>query len=126
MELGHWDKAIIRSVFTTFIPIAGYFLVMGWLAENNNTDFVGYFFLILIILSVYLLFSVVGWCLIGFPVHWLASKYFNQSIWCYFIALVLFIVFVTGFVGVFGAAFYGLAAIVQAGLFLFWLRKLKT
>ncbi len=126
MELGNWDKAIIRSIFSTFVPIAGYFLVMGWLAENNNTDFVGYLFSMVIVLATYLLFSIVGWCVIGFPVHWLASNYFNQSLWCYFVALVLFVIFITGFVGMFGAAFYGSAAILQAGLFLYWLRKLKT
>jgi len=126
VDLGSWDKAIIRSVASGFIPIATYFLVIGWNSENNNTDLVGYLFSMLILLSMYILLSVIGWCIIGFPVHWLATKYFNQSVWCYLIALILFTIFITGFVGIFGAAFYGLAALFQASLFLYWLRKLKT
>jgi hypothetical protein len=70
--------------------------------------------------SVYLLISIVGWLVVGFPVHWFVKKYTNGS-YAFYIAIPLIVV--VG--GLFNNTpqILGLAALFQAFLFRYYLNK---
>lgn len=77
MSLGNWDNAIIKSLFisSTFLP-AVFILTSG---DIEASDILGLFVTFLLYFGVYLLFSILGWLLIGFPIHWLVCNYTNKS-----------------------------------------------
>ncbi|WP_091345263.1 hypothetical protein [Alkalimonas amylolytica] len=78
----------------------------------------------MLFISVYFLFSLIGWLLIGFPVHWLICKYSSGSYFFYIAAAVLFtalIYLVFGVIEV--AAIYGFFALIQAVLFKYYAYK---
>jgi hypothetical protein len=123
VNLGHWDKAIIKSIFYTA------FLVLLYAAyeigiPSNLDSIAGFGMLSLIFLGAYLLISIVGWLFIGFPVHWLICKYSNGNYLFYiFVALTFTLALYYWFSVLEIAIVYGSFALVQALIFRYYAYK---
>lgn len=119
MSSGSWDSAVIKSICYVGIGIPIWFLFNG-LSLSALNDILGLAVSFLLYIGVYLLISIIGWLVVGFPVHWFAKKYTNGSYTLY-VALPL-VVIVSGL-------FYdtpqilGWAALFQAVLFRYYLYK---
>jgi len=120
-----WSRAIVRSVLMSYIPVMLFFLITGWSGGLKQPDTIGLLFSLLFVFPIYLLISIVGWCLIGIPTYWIASKYYNQSGWCYTVAVSPFLIYCLA------AQFYpfnlliGGVAVIQVALFVYWIRKFQ-
>ena len=78
MYLGDWDKAIVRSLLTSSLLLPAIFLIG---ADNlQSSEIPGLIATFSLYIGVFLLVSIAGWLIIGFPVHWLACKYKKQTI----------------------------------------------
>ncbi|EHR39380.1 hypothetical protein [Alishewanella jeotgali] len=123
MNLGRWDSAVFKSVFLTAFFVLLYAIYeMGF--PNDFDSLSGLSMFAILFMGVYLLFSLVGWLLIGFPVHWLICKYSRGSYFWYVTAAVLFfclLFLVFGVIEV--AAIYGFFALIQAVFFKYYAYK---
>lgn len=114
--------AIFAAINISFVPM----ILFYW---SNESDFIimdfEYFVVSFIfVLVFYYIFSLLGWMLIGFPVHWVATKLFNQNKWCYFLGALTFgIVMLLPTMKVELFMFYGGIAGLQAFLFFWWLTR---
>ncbi|WP_444918332.1 hypothetical protein [Microbulbifer sp. JMSA003] len=123
MNLGRWDSAVLKSVFFPALLVLIYTLYEIGLPQDLYS-WAGFGLFSLIFLGVYLLFSIVGWLLFGFPVHWLICRYGNGSYFLYFGAAVVFTVVIYIFSGVVETAIiYGSFALIQAMLFKYYAYK---
>jgi len=130
MNLGRWDSAVFKSVSIPAILVLLYVVYeTGFPLDLDAIAGLGTFAMLFI--GVYLTISLVGWLIIGFPVHWLICKYSSGSYFMYVAAAILFsgllfLVFGFWFL-VFGvvevAAIYGFFALVQAVLFKYYAYK---
>lgn len=124
MELGNWDKAIIKTILLVSLIAPIYFLfAMG---VPRSLGYISNFAVILLMFYFnYLLMSVVGWAVVGLPVHWLISKYGGGKLIWYLLAVVL----LTGLMVVTIkhpiALIYGAAALIQVLLFKYYVYKPK-
>ena len=116
---GEWDSAIIKSILYVGIGIAIWSLFTG-LAPSSLKDVWGLLVVFFLYIGVYILISIIGWLVIGFPVHWFTTKYTNGS-YLYYAALPLIFVIV----GLFHHTqlLLGLAALFQAVIFRYYLYK---
>jgi hypothetical protein len=121
LNLGSWDSAIIRSLFISsiFLPL----VVIFNSGELQFSDILGLFVSFLLYIGVFLLVSILGWLLIGFPTHWVICKFTNKSYLFYALFPSVFIC----------ASFYfngqwilGVIALIQALLFRRFVFKIKT
>ena len=117
MRTGEWDSAVIKSIFYVGFGIAIWSLFTG-LAPSSLSDIWGLAVTFLLYIGVYLLISIVGWLIVGFPVHWLAQKYTNGS-YIYYVVLPLIVVLISLFNS--GPILLGVAALFQAILFRYYL-----
>ncbi|GAB2994829.1 MULTISPECIES: hypothetical protein [Alteromonadales] len=119
MSSSNWDSAVIKSIGYVGIGIAIWSLFNG-LAPSSLNDIFGLAVTFLLYIGVYLIISIVGWLVVGFPVHWFVKKYTNGS-YAFYIAIPLIIV--VG--GLFNNSpkILGLAALFQALLFRYYLYK---
>ena len=115
----NWDSAVIKSIGYVGIGIAVWFLFNG-LVPSSLDDIYGLAVTFLLYISVYLIISIVGWLVVGFPVHWFVKKYTNGS-YAFYIAIPLIVV--VG--GLFNNTpqILGSAALFQAFLFRYYLNK---
>ena len=123
MNLGRWDSAVFKSVSIPAILVLLYAIYeTGFPLDLDAIAGLGTFAMLFI--GMYLIISLVGWLIIGFPVHWLICKYSSGSYFMYVAAAVLFsgLLFVV-FGGVEVAAIYGFFALVQAVLFKYYAYK---
>lgn len=72
---GNWDSAAVKSVFYT-----GLLLLLGMATLMvsdlpSPMEMVGLFTGFALLSAFYLTFSLIGWLVIGLPVHWLCSRY---------------------------------------------------
>ncbi|WP_417706564.1 hypothetical protein [Rheinheimera aquimaris] len=123
MNLGRWDSAVFKSVCLPAILVLLYAVYeTGFPLDLDGIAGLGTFAMLFI--GVYLSISLVGWLVIGFPVHWLICKYSSGSYFLYVAAAVLFsclLFLVFGVVEV--AAIYGFFALIQAVLFKYYAYK---
>ena len=115
MNLGQWDKGVIKAILITSLIVPAYALVeLGIPDSLDALAGLGMFFLLFY--SVYLLFSVIGWVFVGFPSHWVICKFGSGRLVWYLFAVGLFsmVIYFT-FKEV--AVVYGMAALAQALLF---------
>lgn len=82
MNFGRFLRAMLIAIAISFFPIILFYL-------SNESDLitmdVKYIYeSIRFVLVFHFILSIVGWILIGLPVHWVAVTFFNQSKWCYF------------------------------------------
>lgn len=118
MGLGGWDDAILKSLLYVGLGIAIYALINSFTSSEN--DILGFVVTLLLYIGVYLLISIAGWLVIGFPLHFVISKYTNGS-YLYYAALP--IVFVIPCLFYKGSLLLGLAALFQALIFRFFVYK---
>ncbi|WP_214000471.1 hypothetical protein [Arsukibacterium sp.] len=70
MNLGEWDSAVFKSVSIPAILVLLYAVYeTGLPLDLDSIAGLGTFAMLFI--GVYLAISLVGWLIIGFPVHWL-------------------------------------------------------
>lgn len=123
MNLGEWDSAVFKSVSIPAILVLLYAVYeTGLPLDLDSIAGLGTFAMLFI--GVYLAISLVGWLIIGFPVHWLICKYSSGSYFMYVAAAILFsglLFLVFGVVEV--AAIYRFFALVQAVLFKYYAYK---
>ncbi len=119
LGLGGWDDAILKSLLYVGLGIAIYALFNSFTSSSEN-DTLGFVVTLLLYIGVYLLISIVGWLVIGFPLHFVISKYTNGS-YLYYAALPS--VFVIPCLFYKGSLLFGLAALFQALIFRFFVYK---
>ncbi len=119
MSSSNWDSAVIKSIGYVGIGIAVWSLFNG-LAPSSLNDVFGLVVTFLLYIGVYVLISIIGWLVVGFPVHWFAKNYTNGS-YVFYIAIPLIVVFG----GLFNNTpqILGVAALFQAFLFRYYLYK---
>lgn len=124
MNLGNWNRALLRSIFQSaaLLIIFAYVLKTDLFSSVGDIEFpVPAVFLVIIqfvfYVSVFLLCSIVGWMLVGFPIHWLVSRYTNRSYFYYALmpAVFLFVSFFSS-----GPWLLGIVALAQALIFRFY------
>tara|TARA_B110000211_G_scaffold234147_1_gene302602 strand:+ start:418 stop:783 length:366 start_codon:yes stop_codon:yes gene_type:complete len=119
LTLGNWDEAILKSLLFVGIGIAVWAIFTGLLPLSVN-GLLGSIVTFLLYMSVYLLISIVGWLVIGFPLHYFISKYTNRS-YLYYAALPM--TFVLPPLLYKGSLLLGCAALFQALLFRYYVFK---
>lgn len=125
MNLGHWDTAIVRSVFLVSVILPVYALFdMGMLGIWQ--EFRAVIMLGLLYYCIYLLLSALGWLLIGFPAHWLICRFGGGKLAWYVLIAVVFAAVMYVYFEFAGAATFGLAALLQALLFRYYAYKPVT
>jgi len=106
----------------TCIPFTLYFATTSTLSITVN-NFSGVFFIVLIVLIFFCLYSLAGWLLIGLPLHWLITKHLSDHK-IYYLASIAFL-----WLGQFlwadarAATITVIVASLQLLLFLYWVRK---
>ncbi|OHU94957.1 hypothetical protein BIW53_13145 [Pseudoalteromonas byunsanensis] len=124
MNSGNWDSALFKSLFTSSLLIPIVYLTESFqLNSFELSGLFGLFVSFLLYIGVFLLFSLVGWSFIGFPIHWLACKFNCTN--CFYYALVpasfLCVSYFTN-----GPWLLGLIALTEALLFRYFVFKIKT
>ncbi|BFN13952.1 hypothetical protein MspRI1_19630 [Marinobacter sp. RI1] len=120
MELGCWDKAMLKSIGW----VGAAFFVYGALtldAFSSLNSAYGFLAFAGIFSAVYILLSVLGWLAVGLPSHWVICKYTSGGYRYYVVVAILFFAGVLIFSNLQAAAFWGLVALVQALVFRFYL-----
>ena len=110
MHLGNWDTAIIKSLFSVALGVVFFTIFSNSLPTTAN-DFYGLVISILMFFGVYLLISIIGWLLIGLPIHWLITKYTKGS---YILYILLPLAFVILGLLLNGSLLFSLVAFFQA------------
>ena len=124
MNLGNWDSALFKSLLTSSLVIPIAFLIKSFqLHKFEPTELVGLFVPFLFYIAIFLLVSLVGWLLIGFPIHWLACK-FKRTSYVYYALVPACFLCVSYFTN--GPWLFGLIALVQALLFKCFVFKVRT
>ena len=119
--LGDWDKAIVRSLLTSSLLLPAIFLIG---ADNlQSSEIPGLIATFSLYIGVFLLVSIAGWLIIGFPVHWLACKYKKTNYLFYMVLPVTFSL-VSGTTN--GPWILGVIASVQTLIFRYVVFKNKT
>jgi len=124
LNIGNWDSALLKSLFISsfLIPIA----YLGDSFQLNSfelTELAGLLVSFLFYIGVFLLVSMVGWLLIGFPIHWLVCK-FKHTGYFYYASVPACFLCVSYFTN--GPWLFGLIALTQALLFRYFVFKIKT
>ena len=119
--LGDWDKSLVRSLLTSSLLLPAIFLIG---ADNlQSSEIPGLIATFSLYIGVFLLVSIAGWLIIGFPVHWLACKYKKTNYLFYMVLPVTFSL-VSGTTN--GPWILGVIASVQALIFRYVVFKNKT
>ena len=124
LNLGNWDSALFKSLFTSSLLIPIVYLTESFqLNSFELSELFGLFVSFLLYIGVFLLFSLVGWLLIGFPIHLLVCK-FNSTNYFYYALVPALFLCVSYFTN--GPLLLGLVALTQALLFRYFVFKIKT
>ncbi len=122
MGLGRWAEAIIIAVFWVSLPGALLFCVgVGFPNTADKVAQLGG--LLLVYYAIYGFLSLVGWMVIGMPVHWLICKYGEGKNAWYVLAIVLFTIAACGFAGFGVGGILGTAALLQWSLFRYFVYR---
>jgi hypothetical protein len=119
VNLGSWDTAVIKSLLSVALGVV-LFTIFSNSVPTTANDFYGVIVSILLFLGVYFVISIIGWLLIGFPIHWLITKYTKGS---YIFYILLPLVFVILDLLLSGALLFSLVAFFQALTFRYWVHK---
>ncbi|MCS6236291.1 hypothetical protein G3495_14320 [Shewanella baltica] len=122
MNLERFLRAVFIAIAICFVPI----MLFYWSNESDliTMDFKYFYESIRFVLVFYFILSIIGWMLIGFPVHWVAVKFFNQSKWCYFLGILAFGILISlPSMKIELFLLYAGISGLQAILFLWWLAR---
>jgi len=123
VNLGDWDTAIIKSISFVALGVAVCTMLSGSLPTTVN-DFYGVIVSFLMFFGIYLVISIIGWLLIGFPIHWLISKYTKNGPYLFYILLPLCFVLLDLLFN--GSLLFSLVAFFQALTFRYWVYKIHN
>ncbi|AHI33498.1 hypothetical protein SAMN04487868_1425 [Marinobacter salarius] len=119
MNLGNWDGGVLKAVLVASLIVPIYAVVeMGIPNSVDGLAGLGMFFLLFY--SVYLLISIAGWVLVGFPAHWLICRFGGGRLVWYVIAVTMFTLAIYALAQFEAAIVFGLAALFQALLFKYY------
>ena len=121
MNLGEWDSALFKSLFTSSLLIPVVYLFGT--SEIQGPDLFGFFVSFLLYFGIFVLISLLGWLLIGFPTHWLICRFTSKAYFYYTVIPGLFLG-ISYFSK--GPWFLGGIALAQALLFRYFVFKIKT
>ncbi|AEE23226.1 hypothetical protein Glaag_2281 [Glaciecola sp. 4H-3-7+YE-5] len=121
MDLGHWDRAIIKSLSWVALGIIFVTLFSGSIPATAK-DLSGLIVSLLLFVGVYLLISIIGWLLIGFPTHWLICKFTDASYKFYF-SVSIFVGLIIYSLNNQDSLLFALTAFSQAMIFRFYVYK---
>lgn len=124
LNLGNWDGALFKSLFTSslLIPIA-YLADLSLLNSLELSELAGLLVSFLLYIGVFILISLIGWLFIGFPIHWLVCK-FSRANYFYYGFVPASFMCVSYFTD--GSLLFGSIALTQALLFRYFVFKIKT
>ena len=120
--MGNWDGAIIRSIGWVLLFVIAYsFYEIGIpIFTYPAQDFIAIFGLFA---AVYLAISVIGWLLVGIPIHWAICKW-SKPRFQYYLLSGISIILVLAMLGDLEVAIvFGLAATIQSIIFRFYVFK---
>jgi hypothetical protein len=86
-----WDYALVKATCYGFLPIPTFALLLQFerLQFPDYFEVSGGIVFLLLSLSVYLIITLLGWLLIGFPLHRIFVKYFDASWYAYIGSLII-------------------------------------
>jgi len=114
--------AAFKAICATCIPFTLYFATASTLSITVQ-NFSGVFFIVLIVLIFFCLYSLAGWLVVGLPLHWLITKHLRNNKIYYLIALGTLWLGQFLWSDVRAATITAIVASLQLMLFLHWLRK---
>jgi hypothetical protein len=120
VNLGHWDKAIIKSL--TWVGFGLLVMALFSTIPTTVTDSYSLAVSFLMFFGVYLLVSIVGWLIVGFPTHWLICKFTNAS-YFYYIAVAILIALILYALISQDSILFSLTAFSQAVVFRFYVYR---
>ncbi|RVT44999.1 hypothetical protein EMM73_14865 [Rheinheimera sediminis] len=121
MNLGKWDSALFKSLFISSLIIPVIYLFGA--NEIQASYLFGFLVTFLLYFGVFLLISLLGWLLIGFPTHWFICRFTSKAYFYYALIPGLFLG-ISYFSK--GPWFLGGIALAQALLFRYFVFKMKT
>jgi len=111
-------KAVFLSINFGLLPLFIYlFFEIGLPTKDFLSE--GWLLYILFAVIVYLIVSILGWIIIGVPVHLLVCKYFSSQLYQYLIPILAISILLNFITDSELAIFLGFSATIQA--ILFWL-----
>lgn len=121
LNLGKWDSALFKSLFISSLLIPVIYLFGT--NETQVSDLFGSLVSFLLYFGIFLLISLLGWLLIGFPTHWLICRFTSKAYFYYALipSLFLGISYLSN-----GPWFLGGIALAQALLFRYFVFKINT
>jgi len=122
MSFETWGGAAFKAICATCIPFTLYFATASTLSITVQ-NFSGVFFIVLIVLIFFCLYSLAGWLVVGLPLHWLITKHLRNNKIYYLIALGTLWLGQFLWSDVRAATITAIVASLQLMLFLHWLRK---
>jgi inner membrane protein involved in colicin E2 resistance len=119
MSHGRWDTAIIKSILSvgavTACVIAFHFgFSLTIVGLHGLLSFLGLFSL------AYLFVSVMGWLLIGLPIHWMICNYTKGSYLTYIATALVVCAFMTMLLGIDSMVFFGSVILLQVVIFRYY------
>ena len=120
MKSIRWDKPFIKAIVYPYFAGCVYFTFEFVFADGRISDVFGFLFTLLLIFAFYVLFSGVGWLLLGLPSFALSARYFKNSYVIPVVVLLLFVGATFSAFGVDGLFTYGLAATAQVCLYYYF------
>lgn len=120
MKTVRWDKPLIKAIAYPYLVGCLYLSYEFLFAVGRISDVFGFLFTLLLIFAFYLLFSGVGWLLLGLPSLTLSARYFKNPYTIPVVVLVLFVGATFFIYGVDGLFSYGLAAMAQVCLYYYF------
>jgi hypothetical protein len=123
--MGSWGSAIVRSVVYVSLFFSVFLIYnLGFPKGNLNVDHILVYLLMLsTFVSIFFIFSIVGWVVVGLPIHWLLCKYGKKNFVYYPVAAFICMTLVISSAGLDAVVIMGFAAILQAIIFRYYVFK---
>jgi len=123
-NLGNWDSALFKSLFTSSLLIPFAYLAYSFQLNNLNlSELAGWLVSFLLYIGVFILISLIGWIFIGFPIHSLLCR-LRRTNYFYYGFLPASYICISYFTD--GPWLFGFIALTQALLFRYFVFKIKT
>ena len=120
MDFANSITSAVKSIAWVSLFLFAYTLIEVPFDIDVGADYLD---IVLLFLVFYIVFSIAGWLLIGFPVHLAINKWGNKNYYLYPAIAFLFMVLVFVFSNLEAALVYGLSAVFQASIFSYYVFK---
>ncbi len=119
MRTGRWAQAMTKSILWVAAYVLAYTLYELHVPSGKINP-VSTIQVALLFIAVYILLSLVGWLVIGLPVHFLLCAFGCKYFYLYPLFALAAALGLLGFMDGEGAALLGVAAILQATIFRYY------